>query len=126
MATMGLILSGPLSARGLAAAKAKFSQWDKRLNAVYVALKKTLPEGLFEKVRSDQRDWVEHRDYIAEWDSRAQGEGAGRKYAALSWRAGLLRGPLPACAAAQREGCRSGGGGGHQGRMERIVQGHIL
>ena len=64
---MGLILSGPLSAQGLAAAKAKFSQWDKRLNAVYVDLKKTLPEDLFEKVRSDQHDWVEHRDYIAEW-----------------------------------------------------------
>ena len=67
MAAMGLILSGPLSAQGLAAAKAKFSQWDKRLNAVYVDLKKTLPEDLFEKVRSDQHDWVEHRDYIAEW-----------------------------------------------------------
>ena len=74
MAAMGLILSGPLSAQGLAAAKANFSQWDKRLNAVYVDLKKTLPEDLFEKVRSDQRDWVEHRDYIAEWDSRAQGK----------------------------------------------------
>jgi len=49
--------------RTLPEAKAEFSGVDKQLNAIYSKAKKTLPEYEFEKLRDDQRTWLEYRDH---------------------------------------------------------------
>ena len=48
-----------------AKAKAAFDRADKALNAAWTEAKKTLPESEFNKLKEDQRAWVEHRDYLA-------------------------------------------------------------
>lgn len=67
-----VVLASSGFAQNLAKAKAEFAVQDKALNVVYADLKKSLPKILFEKVQEDQRRWVEHRDYIATWESEAQ------------------------------------------------------
>jgi uncharacterized protein YecT (DUF1311 family) len=52
----------PLSAK---AAKAVFEKSDHALNEVWAAAKQALPEVEFNKLKEDQRSWVEHRDYLA-------------------------------------------------------------
>ena len=46
-------------------AKAEFVKADRELNEAWAAVKKALPEGEFQKLKEDQRAWVEYRDYIA-------------------------------------------------------------
>jgi|UniRef100_UPI0037838A5F uncharacterized protein YecT (DUF1311 family) len=48
-----------------AKAKAAFDRADKSLNAAWAEAKKVLPESEFNKLKEDQRAWVEHRDYLA-------------------------------------------------------------
>lgn len=67
------LVTGAAAGQDLAEAKAQFHKWDRALNAVYGELKKDLPEEQFAKLQQDQRDWVAHRDYLAEWEARAQG-----------------------------------------------------
>lgn len=52
----------PLSAK---AAKAVFEKSDHALNEAWAAAKQALPEVEFNKLKEDQRAWVEHRDYLA-------------------------------------------------------------
>jgi len=52
----------PLDAK---AAKAAFDKADHALNAAWAAAKQKLPEDEFNKLKEDQRAWVEHRDYLA-------------------------------------------------------------
>ena len=49
------------------AAKAKFEKQDKALNVIYGELKKELEPLLFAIVQQEQRDWVESRDLMSEW-----------------------------------------------------------
>lgn len=46
-------------------AKAKFEKADKALNEAWAAAKKVLDEAEFNKLKEDQRAWVEYRDYLA-------------------------------------------------------------
>lgn len=52
----------PLDAK---AAKAAFDKADRALNAAWAAAKQALPEEVFNKLKEDQRAWVEYRDYLA-------------------------------------------------------------
>ena len=52
----------PLDAK---AAKAAFDQADRALNEAWAAAKQKLPEAEFNKLKEDQRAWVEYRDYLA-------------------------------------------------------------
>jgi uncharacterized protein YecT (DUF1311 family) len=52
----------PLDAK---TAKAAFDQADRALNEAWVAAKQKLPESEFNKLKEDQRAWVEYRDYLA-------------------------------------------------------------
>ena len=52
----------PLDAK---AAKAVFDKADLALNAAWSAAKQALPEEEFNKLKEDQRAWVEYRDYLA-------------------------------------------------------------
>lgn len=56
----------------LAEAKAAFARHDRKLNIVYSALKKELEADRFALVQEDQRQWLEYRDYVAEWQSQAR------------------------------------------------------
>ena len=56
-------------------AKALFEKADKALNEAWAAAKKTLPESEFNKLKEDQRGWVEHRDYLARSPIYAGAEG---------------------------------------------------
>ncbi len=46
-------------------AKAAYEKADKALNAAWAVAKAALPEAEFNKLKEDQRAWVEHRDYLA-------------------------------------------------------------
>lgn len=46
-------------------AKALFEKEDRALNEAWVAAKKLLPESEFNKLKEEQRMWVEYRDYLA-------------------------------------------------------------
>ncbi|MFO1482928.1 MAG: lysozyme inhibitor LprI family protein [Verrucomicrobiaceae bacterium] len=46
-------------------AKALFEKADKALNEAWAAAKKVLDEAEFNKLKEDQRAWVEYRDYLA-------------------------------------------------------------
>lgn len=48
--------------------KAEFEKQDKALNAAYAEMKKTLNPELFEKLRTDQREWVKDRAYKSALD----------------------------------------------------------
>jgi uncharacterized protein YecT (DUF1311 family) len=52
----------PLDAK---AAKAAFDKADHALNAAWAAAKQALPEVEFNKLKEEQRAWVEYRDYLA-------------------------------------------------------------
>lgn len=52
----------PMSAK---AAKAMFDKADHSLNEAWAAAKQALPEAEFNKLKEDQRAWVEYRDYLA-------------------------------------------------------------
>ncbi|MGN7479794.1 lysozyme inhibitor LprI family protein [Solibacillus silvestris] len=39
-----------------------FARWDKALNEIYAELKKQLSSNDMNKLREEQRDWLEHRD----------------------------------------------------------------
>lgn len=52
----------PLDAK---AAKEAFDKADRALNAAWAAAKQALPEEEFNKLKEDQRAWVEYRDYLA-------------------------------------------------------------
>lgn len=52
----------PLEAK---AARAAFDKADRALNAAWAAAKQALPEEEFNKLKEDQRAWVEYRDYLA-------------------------------------------------------------
>lgn len=47
------------------AAKALFDKADRALNEAWATAKKVLPESDFNKLKEDQRAWVEYRDYLA-------------------------------------------------------------
>jgi hypothetical protein len=46
-------------------AKAEFAKADRELNEAWAAVKKAWPEGEFQKLKQDQRAWVEYCDYLA-------------------------------------------------------------
>jgi len=46
-------------------AKAAYDKADKALNEAWAGTKAALPETEFNKLKEDQRAWVEHRDYLA-------------------------------------------------------------
>jgi len=50
---------------GAKAAKALFDKADRSLNQAWTAAKQALPEAEFNKLKEDQRAWVEYRDYLA-------------------------------------------------------------
>lgn len=52
----------PMSAKE---AKAAFDKADHALNEAWAAAKRALPEGEFNKLKEEQRAWVEYRDYLA-------------------------------------------------------------
>lgn len=52
----------PLDAK---AAKAAFDKADRALNTAWAAAKQVLPEEEFNKLKEEQRAWVEYRDYLA-------------------------------------------------------------
>ena len=52
----------PLDAK---AAKAAFDKADHALNTAWAAAKQKLPEAEFNKLKEEQRAWVEYRDYLA-------------------------------------------------------------
>ena len=52
----------PLDAK---AARTAFDKADRALNAAWAAAKQALPEEEFNKLKEDQRAWVEYRDYLA-------------------------------------------------------------
>lgn len=52
----------PLSAK---AAKAVFDKADHALNEAWAAAKQALPESEFNKLKEEQRAWVDYRDYLA-------------------------------------------------------------
>ena len=53
----------------LAEAKAEFAKQDKALNEVYQRVKKGLDPLKFSVVQEDQRNWLEYKDYMAEWQA---------------------------------------------------------
>ncbi len=55
------------SADDLATAKAGHQTADKELNAIYLKAKKTLKKEEFQLLQKDQRDWLEGRDWFAEF-----------------------------------------------------------
>ncbi|WP_461523765.1 lysozyme inhibitor LprI family protein [Prosthecobacter sp.] len=93
----------PLDAK---AAKAAFDKADRALNTAWAAAKQALPEEEFNKLKEDQRAWVEYRDYLARWPmytrADAQGElaldlpayfeaAAGLEGMRSEWLKGLIR-----------------------------------
>lgn len=64
------LILGAASGNELEAAKAEFAKQDKALNEVYAQLKAKLPAERFAEVQKDQRDWVEHREFMAEWQEK--------------------------------------------------------
>lgn len=46
-------------------AKAAYEKADKALNEAWAAVRAALPEPEFNKLKEDQRAWVEHRDFLA-------------------------------------------------------------
>ena len=70
IAAMGLGFISLAPGKELDKAKAGFALQDKLLNETYQDLRKTLPEDLFAKVQEDQRNWIEHRDYISSSESK--------------------------------------------------------
>lgn len=56
-------------------AKALFEKADKALNEAWAAAKKVLPDVEFNKLKEDQRGWVEYRDYLARSPIYAGAEG---------------------------------------------------
>lgn len=46
-------------------ARAAFDAADKKLNEAWAAVKKVLDAGEFDRLKEDQRTWVEYRDYLA-------------------------------------------------------------
>lgn len=87
----------------MAAAQAEFARFDRTLNEVYARARADLSEWDFEKVREEQREWIEYRDQRAEAAARFDGgaeEGKEREnveyWNALGWltetRIEILRG----------------------------------
>ena len=68
-----LLTSPSFSAESLSEAKAEFVKHDKALNLLYAKMKREMDPAAFARVQADQRIWLEHRDYIAEWEGAAQG-----------------------------------------------------
>ncbi|MCF7786413.1 MAG: DUF1311 domain-containing protein [Prosthecobacter sp.] len=64
----------PLDAK---AAKAAFDKADHALNEAWAAAKKALPETEFNKLKEDQRAWVDYRDYLARSPMYTGAEGQG-------------------------------------------------
>ncbi len=64
----------PLDAK---AAKAAFDQADRALNEAWAAAKQKLPEAEFNKLKEDQRAWVEYRDYLARSPSYTGADAQG-------------------------------------------------
>lgn len=56
----------------LVGAKAEYAKQDKALNGIYGKLKKELDPAVFTKVQASQRDWVEYRDYMADWQAHGE------------------------------------------------------
>ena len=70
----GLAQDKPLDAK---AARALFDKADHALNEAWVAAKKALPEAEFNKLKEDQRAWVEYRDCLARSPMYTGAEGQG-------------------------------------------------
>ena len=67
---IGLVFSVTSAFAGeLEKAKAEFAKHDRELNKVYQELRRELPAELFKVLRQEQRDWIEYRDYIADWQA---------------------------------------------------------
>ncbi|WP_367870983.1 lysozyme inhibitor LprI family protein [Luteolibacter sp. Populi] len=65
-----LFLTAVLRGDDLSAAKAKFAEQDKALNAAYAGLKGSLAPELFADVQEDQRSWIEYRNFMSEGQAR--------------------------------------------------------
>ncbi len=68
--TLGFVLPCLAGGEDLKKSRAEFVAQDKRLNATYQDLKKSMPEHVFAMVQEDQRKWIDHRDYLSTWDSK--------------------------------------------------------
>lgn len=68
--TAFFLILGVTSGNELETAKAEFAKQDKALNEVYAQLKKELPPETFADVQQAQRTWVEHREFMAEWQEK--------------------------------------------------------
>ncbi|WP_395747468.1 lysozyme inhibitor LprI family protein [Prosthecobacter sp.] len=60
-----------------AEAKAAFEKADRALNEAWAVAKQKLPEGDFNKLKEDQRAWVEYRDYLARSPMYTGADGQG-------------------------------------------------
>ncbi|MGE9267302.1 MAG: lysozyme inhibitor LprI family protein [Verrucomicrobiales bacterium] len=66
-----------LWADGESVAERVFERDDAKLNQLYQELRQTLPEERFAELRSDQRAWIDYRDFFAEAAVAQLGEGEG-------------------------------------------------
>ncbi|BCX48117.1 urease-associated protein [Haloferula helveola] len=64
---VGWVLLVAASADELSEAKKSFEKQDAALNKTYAELKKGLAPYLFEKLQEEQREWIEHRDYLSDY-----------------------------------------------------------
>lgn len=107
------------SADELATAKAEYAKQDKALNAVYGRLKKELDSGDFTKVQESQREWIEFKDYMADW--QAYGEQIESSAERWSMAAGLTESRIEWLAAWLIQDQRRG----WEGKYEDSYGGHL-
>lgn len=91
---------------GEPSAEEEFTRQDKALNQVYGELKKELEPHLFGIVQKEQRDWVEYRDYISEWQKGY--EDTSDEEAQLEMAAGLTESRVEWLQAWKSEGKHEG------------------
>lgn len=68
--TAFILMLGIACGADLDDAKAKFAKQDAALNEVYAQLKKELSPERFAQLQQDQRTWVDHREFMAEWQEK--------------------------------------------------------
>ncbi|MBK1833569.1 lysozyme inhibitor LprI family protein [Roseibacillus ishigakijimensis] len=100
-------------------ALAEFEKADAELNRVYQEVKEGLSESLFSVVQADQRQWVDYRIGLSEWQAAADGKNREAEYdlagSLTKERIKWLRAWLQAGEAPEFEGLYSDGYGGELG-----------
>ena len=59
-------VASAVESKGMVAARSAYEKADKELNKTYAEARSTLDKGTMDKLREDQRKWLDYRDYIAE------------------------------------------------------------